>query len=174
MNITLVETYDLVELQTSIFEPSSVTFFEALNAYITADIMTSKSTNPSWCVKQSFIINPVTQTKQRFSFQAGVAEQNLAITPFLATPSCGTFQWYYSGFDAYDGHSLNYTKDLIAVDQATGSIKVALEKMVGIYQIRVTGILPDYLPSTYSQVFTIEIKKNSMLRFSHYINITAS
>jgi hypothetical protein len=46
------------------------------------------------------------------------------------------------------GNALNYTTDLISVDSATGSIKVAKGKPKGFYQIKVIGTLPDLL-NTY-------------------------
>jgi hypothetical protein len=44
-------------------------------------------------------VNPIAQATSYFSFEAGTADQKLAITKFSASATCGDSVWTYSGFD---------------------------------------------------------------------------
>jgi hypothetical protein len=55
----------------------------------------------------------------------GAAEQFLLITPFSAISTCENFVWEYSGVNSKDGHVLNYSVDLMSVNNTSGEIRVA-------------------------------------------------
>ena len=67
----------------------------------------------------------------------------MPITPFSAIATCDSFIWKYHGVDTAKGDNLNYSVDLMSVNQDTGEIRVAQAKQLGSYQIKVIGMLPD-------------------------------
>ena len=83
------------------------------------------------------------QKKSSFTIYGGSADQYLQITPFTATINCGSVIWKYSGVDPDDGHILNFENDLMSVNSKTGTIRVAQNKPIGTFFVKVIGELPD-------------------------------
>ena len=66
----------------------------------------------------------------------------------------------YSGFNNSNGLPLVLGTDQISVDSTSGSIFVSQFKPVGTYKVKVKGVLPDQITSTFA-IFTIIISDNS-------------
>ena len=57
----------------------------------------------------------------------GVQDFQFSITPFSATPNCGSYAntWSYSGFNNSNGDDLSPAVDFIYIKSTTGSIFVS-------------------------------------------------
>jgi hypothetical protein len=81
--------------------------------------------------------------------------QTFTITPFSASYNCGTdlATFTFSGIDLGDNLPLNPVLDFISVDPTSALITVSSATLMGIYQIKITGTLPNSIFT--SEIFTL-------------------
>ena len=99
-----LSTFSITQIPTSIYEASTITFNNDINAYKTVDVIQTALTKiDSWCPRSTPTYSALSSsqtTRGIFAVTYNTGVHFIPITQFSATSSCGNPVWKYNGFDA--------------------------------------------------------------------------